>query len=135
MEDESDATAIAEYFEERPAINYCCFRKGQEHYLLLLSRDAADVDTIGPPLPPNIKPRALANRRKRVIRSLNGIFKLVIEILGLNDKERFEDVTFIASSYGSSSQGNDLFFWLRAESVLKQNRKEVLYKFLFVSDF
>lgn len=135
VENKSDAEAIAQYFEERPTINYCCFRKGQEYYLLLWSRNAADIDTKRLFLPPNIKPRALANRRKRVIRSLNGIFKLVIEILGLNDKERFEDVTFIASSYGSSSQGNDLFFWLRAESVLKQNRKEVLYKFLFVSDF
>ena len=136
VENKSDAEAIAQYFEERPTINYCCFRKGQEYYLLLWSRNAADIDTKKLFLPPNIKPRALANRRKRVIRSLNGIFKLVCEILEVNGKKRFGNVDFIAGKYRSDDlPASPPFFWLRVESVLKQERKEALIKFLFDPDF
>ena len=135
VEDESDAEAITQDFEERPAINYFCFQKGKDHYLLLWSRDAADLDTAGLSLPPIIKPLALANRRKRQIRSIIGIFKLVIEIFGEDSNKWREDVIFIARDYGEGyPPGYDSFFWLQIKSVLKQNKKDVLINFLFESD-
>ena len=60
----------------------------------------------------------ILNRRKRRLRSLNGFFMYVLEFI--NDK----NCTILNTNLSP-------LFWLEVEPVLRQNRKDVLKKFLF----
>ena len=60
----------------------------------------------------------ILDRRKRRLRSLNGFFMYVLEFIDNKDCKILD--TNLPS-----------LFWLQVKSVLKQNRKDVLKKFLF----
>lgn len=60
----------------------------------------------------------LLNRRKRLIRSLSGFFLYALEFI------KNKDCKILDTNLPP-------LFWLEVESVLRQNRKDVLEKFLF----
>ena len=64
----------------------------------------------------------ILDRRKRRLRSLNGFFMYVLEFI--NNK----DCKILDTNLPP-------LFWLEVESVLRQNRKDVLEKFLFEEKF
>ena len=105
----------------KKGIQYTYFKILDEYFIFAFAETKSDLYEFQTLLC-SISTIELMNRRKRVLRSLNGFFAYVLEFI--NNK----DCKILDTNLPP-------LFWLEVETVLRQNRKDVLEKFLFEEKF
>ena len=101
----------------KKGIHYTYFKVLDEYFLFGFAETKYDLYEFQTLLY-SISTIELMNRRKRVLRSLNGFFTYVLEFI------KNKDCKILDTNLPP-------LFWLEVETVLRQNRKDVLEKFLF----
>lgn len=109
--------SILQYFEEEDQY-YSYFEINQNYYLFAFGRNEGRDETIKS-LCQKIGVIQVLDRKKRKIRSLRGYFLYVLEIMKNSDK-----MTELSSNLRP-------MFWYRVEDIIRQNKKNELYEFVF----
>jgi hypothetical protein len=109
-----DDSLIFDQFQNQ-TISFSYFQTDQKYYLFFYSQKSIDIDLIDPFL--DILQELDTKQRK--IRSLRGFFLYALEII--NNKK---DLQILKTNLQPS-------FWRNLRTILRQNKKEVLLRFLF----
>ena len=106
-------------FEElkKQELFFSYFQVDQKYYLFFYGQKSIDIDLIDP----FIHILEELDTKQRKIRSLRGFFLYVLEIM-----DNRKDLEILITNLKAS-------FWRKLKTILRQNKKEVLLRFLFGS--
>ena len=102
---------------EKQELFFSYFKIKEKYYLFFYGQKFIDIDVIDP----YIDILDELDTKKRKIRSLSGFFRYVLEIM-----ENGGNLEILETNLQPS-------FWRSLKTILRQNRKEALFKFLFGS--
>lgn len=112
----SDLSILQDFEEED--FYYSYFQINQNYYLFAFGRNEARDET-EKSLFQKIGVIQVLDKKKRKIRSLRGYFLYVLEIMKKSDR-----MTELSSNLRP-------MFWYRVEDIIRQNKKNGLYEFVF----
>ena len=101
---------------EKQELFFCYFQIDKDYYIFFYAEKFIDIDVIDPYL--DILEEL--DTKKRKIRSFRGFFSYVVEIMNR------KNLKILTTNLKPS-------FWRGLKTILRQNKKEVLLKFLFGS--